>query len=298
MERLHPELAALLGFVEGLTEYLPVSSTGHLILVGHLFDFTGKVAASIDICIQLGAILAVVVYERGKLLAVFREAFQEQGHFRDMVASSQSNQLVPSSQQWKGLLAQSMKEHRSLWFLVGLGIAFCPAAMIGFFSHDWIEAHLFSPRIVAVSLIVGGLIILAVEWRPHRIRVTQLTHVGLRSAVGVGIAQCVALIPGMSRSGSTIVGGLLMGLDRKIATEYSFFLALPTMFAATGYKWFQSFHLLSFEEALALGIGLVVAFFVAWIVIAVFLAYVKRHTLRVFAYYRIALGSAWLLLLS
>ena len=178
-----------------------------------------------------------------------------------------------------------------MWFLLGLGAAFIPAAVVGLLTHEWIETYLFSPNTVAISLIIGGVIILVVETWPKTVKITQLEQVGLTAAVGVGIAQCMALIPGMSRSGSTIVGGLLLGLDRKVATEFSFFLALPTMFAATIYKLAQSIHLFGADDIFALLIGMFVSFLVAWAVIASFLTYVKRHTLKVFGYYRVVLGT-------
>ncbi|MER3425248.1 MAG: undecaprenyl-diphosphatase, partial [Nitrospiraceae bacterium] len=159
-------------------------------------------------------------------------------------------------------------------------------------THDWIEAYLFSPLTVAGALIGGGLIILLVETVRTRARVTQLNEVGIRTALGVGLAQCFALFPGISRSGATIVGGLLAGMDRKVATEYSFFLALPTMIVATSYKMLKSMDFLTQDDVLALALGLIVSFLVAWVVIAAFLAFVKQHSLRVFAYYRIVLGVA------
>ena len=283
MEQFGPGLAVLLGILEGLTEYLPVSSTGHLILAGHWLGFTGTVAVSVEICIQLGAVLAVVAYERTKILSLLSHANQERHSLqRDLQTSTSS--LVH-------LVRTSAGTHHHLWFLIGLGAAFVPAALVGLLAHGWIEEHLFSPRTVALSLIIGGIIILIVETRPKPIRCTVLERIGLSRAVGVGLAQCVALIPGMSRSGSTIVGGLLLGLERKVATEFSFFLALPTMFAATGYKFVQSYHLFDIQDLLALGIGLTVSFLVAWTVIAAFLTYVKRHTLKVFGYYRVVLGT-------
>lgn len=290
METFGPGVAGLLGLLEGLTEYLPVSSTGHLILFGHWLGFTGDIAVSVEICIQLGAVLAVVVYERTKLRSLLSHAHHEQQLLRrQLQASSPSPSL--------DLLKQSAAVHQHLWFLIGLGAAFVPAAVVGFFAHDWIEAHLFSPQTVAVSLIIGGLIILIVETWPKPIRCSELERIGLPTALGIGLAQCAALIPGMSRSGSTIVGGLLLGLDRKVATEFSFFLALPTMFAATGYKFVQSYHLFSAQDVLALAIGMMVSFLVAWAVIAAFLTYVKRHSLRVFGYYRVVLGTTILLVL-
>ena len=287
MDQFGPGLAVLLGILEGLTEYLPVSSTGHLILVGYWLGLTGPVAVSVEICIQLGAVLAVVAYERTKILFLLSHANQERHSLRRHLRTSASS--------WGESIRTSAGTHHHLWFLIGLGAAFVPAALVGLLAHGWIEAHLFSPRTVALSLIIGGIIILIVETWPKPVRCTVLEHIGLSRAVGVGLAQCVALIPGMSRSGSTIVGGLLLGLDRKIATEFSFFLALPTMFAATGYKFAQSYHLFNTQDLLALGIGLVVSFLVAWAVIAAFLGYVKRHTLKVFGYYRVVLGTIILL---
>ncbi|MDT7043517.1 undecaprenyl-diphosphate phosphatase [Candidatus Nitronereus thalassa] len=294
MDQFGPGLAALLGFLEGLTEYLPVSSTGHLILLGHWLGFTGDIAVSVEICIQIGAVLAVVVYERKKIAGLLRQGLLEQREFRQRLMAPQEPGTPHS---WQSTLRHSMVQHRNLWFLLGLGAAFIPAAIVGLIAHDWIEAHLFSPKTVAISLIIGGIIILVVETWPKTVKISQLEQVGLPAAIGVGLAQCVALIPGMSRSGSTIVGGLLIGLDRKVATEFSFFLALPTMFAATGYKLLQSFHLFSASDIIALLIGMVVSFLVAWVVIASFLTYVKRHTLKVFGYYRIVLGTIILMIL-
>ncbi len=291
MEQFGPGVAVLLGLLEGLTEYLPVSSTGHLILFGHWWGFTGRMAISVDICIQLGAVLAVVAYERTKILSLLSHANQERHLLQRQFHT------LPATAFFTHLLRVSAGTHHHLWFLIGLGAAFLPAALVGLLAHEWIEEHLFSPRTVALSIIIGGIIILIVEIWPKAVRCTVLEQIGLLRAVGVGLAQCVALIPGMSRSGSTIVGGLLLGLDRKVATEFSFFLALPTMFAATGYKFVQSYHLLNAQDVLTLIIGLVVSFLVAWAVIAAFLTYVKRHTLKVFGYYRVVLGAIILLLI-
>lgn len=283
MEQFGPGVAVLLGLLEGLTEYLPISSTGHLILFGHWLGLTGHVAISVEICIQLGAVLAVVAYERTKILSLLSQANQERHSLR--------RHLQASTSSLADLVRTSSGTHNHLWFLIGLGAAFLPAALVGLLAHEWIEEHLFSPRTVALSLIIGGIIILIVETWPKTVRCMVLEQIGLSRAVGIGLAQCVALIPGMSRSGSTIVGGLLLGLERKVATEFSFFLALPTMLAATGYKFVQSYHLFNAQDLLALGIGLGVAFLVAWAVIAAFLSYVKRHTLKVFGYYRVVIGT-------
>jgi undecaprenyl-diphosphatase len=283
MNEWGPALAVILGIVEGLTEFLPVSSTGHLILAGHAFGFTGEVAANAEISIQLGAILAVVAYEREKLKSLISCAYGEQAQLRQSLSG-------PAGTSRSAVIRRSMILHPHLWFLIGLGAAFLPAGLIGFATHGWIKAHLFSPQTVAVTSVLGGIIILFVEARRTVGTVQQLEQVRLRDAVFIGLAQCASLIPGMSRSGSTIIGGLLVGLDRKVATEYSFFLALPTLIIATCYQMWKSRDVFRSEDFVAVGIGLVVSFLVAWIVIAAFLTFVKRHTLRPFAYYRIVMG--------
>ncbi len=283
-----PELAVILGIIEGLTEFLPVSSTGHLILVGHALGFTGDIASNVEISIQLGSILAIIAYERTKLSSLASHALREQREFRARIAAR-------GKSAWPVLLEESIRNQPNLWFVLGLGLAFLPAALVGFLAHKSIKAYLFSPTTVAISLIVGGIIILVVERMQTRVRVKELLQVTPRSALWVGVAQCFSLIPGMSRSGSTIVGGLLAGLDRRVATEYSFFLALPTMIIATIYQMLKSQAAFSQDDFIALGIGLVVSFVVAWAVIAAFLTYVQRHSLSVFAYYRMVLGVVVLL---
>lgn len=278
-----PALAVILGIVEGLTEFLPVSSTGHLILVGHALGFTGDAAANAEISIQLGAILAVIVFEREKISRLLTGAWQEQAALQAMHRTGQHPACGT-------LIRQSMQAHPHLWFVIGLGLAFLPAASVGFLAHGWIKSVLFTPQTVAATSILGGIIILVVEARQPRVHTTQLDRVSIKSAFWVGVAQCASLIPGMSRSGSTIIGGLLAGLDRKVATEYSFFLALPTIIAATAYQVLKAKATFSQADYMALAIGMIVSFFVAWAVIAAFLTYVQRHTLRVFAYYRIVLG--------
>ncbi len=283
MAQWGPELAILLGVVEGLTEYLPVSSTGHLILVGHALGFTGDVASSVEISIQLGAILAVIVYEWEKIKHLASGALREQREFARLAAESR-----PFS--WNSTLSRSFGLHPNLWFVVGLGVAFLPAAAVGLAAHGWIKAQLFTPHTVALSSIVGGIIILTVEAKKRAPTIKELGQVTPVTALWVGIAQCASLIPGVSRSGATIVGGVLMGMDRKVATEYSFFLALPTLISATVYQFLKSHAAMTQADLAALGLGLFVSFLTAWGVIALFLNFVKRHTLRAFAYYRILLG--------
>lgn len=290
-----PGLAIILGIVEGLTEFLPVSSTGHLILVGHYLGFTGELAASIDIAIQLGSILAIVAYERAKLVSLLSGAVRDQASLRALIRSHGQPRRRLSRGAWTDVLRRSLAEHRDLWFLVALFMAFVPAAIVGLLTHRWIKTYLFMPATVAGALILGGLVILLAESRRAEPRLHDLRHVGLRSALAVGLAQCCSLFPGVSRSGATIIGGMLAGMDRRVATEFSFFLALPTMLAATTYQIYKARHLLTPDDAMALGLGLFVAFLVGWAVIAGLLAFVKHHTLRVFGYYRIVLGLIVLL---
>src|SRR5215217_3624200 len=282
MNEWGPALAIILGIVEGLTEFLPVSSTGHLILVGHALGFTGDVAANAEISIQLGAILAVIVFEREKIGRLVSGFVREQADLRHLAHHGR--------QPWPAVLQASMKAHANLWFVLGLGIAFLPAAVMGLIAHGWIKTYLFTPHTVAATSIIGGIIILVVESMKRPNRIMSLEQVTVIEAFWVGVAQCASLIPGMSRSGSTIVGGLLAGLDRKVATEYSFFLALPTIIAATVYETYKAKATFTDHDYVALGIGMMVSFLVAWAVIAAFLTYVQRHSLRIFAYYRIVLG--------
>ncbi len=290
MNEWGPTLAIILGIVEGLTEFLPVSSTGHLILVGHALGFTGDVAANAEISIQLGAILAVIVFEREKIGRLLSGAWREQKILRSTSANE------PSAA-WTDRLKASMRSHPNLWFLLGLGIAFLPAAILGLLAHGWIKSYLFTPQTVAATSILGGIIILIVEATKRTSHAMSLDQVSTVHAFWIGLAQCASLIPGMSRSGSTIIGGLLAGLDRKVATEYSFFLALPTIIAATIYETWKAQGTFTDHDFLALGLGMFVSFLVAWAVIAAFLTYVQRHTLRVFAYYRIILGILVILII-
>ena len=247
----------ILGVVEGLTEFLPISSTGHLILVGYALNFTGEQATSFEIVIQLGSILSVLVYFRRRL--------------------------------WQ-LLVGFPSDPVSRHLFAAIGVAFLPAAALGLTLHGWIEAHLFSPVTVAGALIAGGAVILLVEHNLGDRQITGVNQIRLSQAWWVGVAQCVSLFPGVSRSGATIIGGLLTGLDRTTATEFSFLLALPTMLAATGYKLLTSHSLLLQGDPLALPIGLAAAFLTGLAVVAGFLAYIKSHTFKPFAYYRIVLG--------
>ncbi|HLD13517.1 MAG TPA: undecaprenyl-diphosphate phosphatase [Burkholderiales bacterium] len=255
--------ALILGVVEGLTEFLPVSSTGHLIVVADAIGFTGERAKTFEIFIQLGSILGVVWFYRARV-----------------------TELVT------GL--HRKPEQR---FALNLLIAFLPAAIIGLALHKYIKAQLFSPVTVGAALIVGGFLILIIErWHQHRgARVHSMAEMTPADAFKVGIAQAFSLFPGTSRSGATIMGGLLAGLSRTTATEFSFFLAMPTMFAATLYDLYKNMHLLHVEDLPHFAVGFIVAFATALVVVRLFLGYVTRHNFTPFAWYRIGFGALVLL---
>ena len=252
-----PLIALLLGLVEGITEFLPISSTGHLILVERLCGFTGERAEVFAIFIQVGAVLAVVVEYRKRLVAMLGGAFS------------------PSSE-------------RTL--ITSVAIAFLPAAGIGLLTHHWISEHLFGPRTVAAALITGAIAIVAIErWKPAA-TVNRAEGVGPGRAALIGIAQCVSLWPGFSRSAATILGGLLCGLERKAATEFSFFLAIPTLGAATVWDLWKLRKALAAGDLAWLLVATAVSFVVAWATIRWLLRFVATHDLTPFAWYRIALG--------
>ncbi|HGM5579025.1 TPA: undecaprenyl-diphosphate phosphatase [Pseudomonas putida] len=249
--------AIILGIVEGLTEFLPISSTGHQIIVADLIDFGGERAMAFNIIIQLGAILAVVWEFRRK---IFEVVF--------------------------GLSSQP-KARR---FTANLLIAFMPAVVLGVLFADLIHEYLFNPITVAVALVVGGVIMLWAERRDHRIEVDHVDNMRWTHALKVGLVQCLAMIPGTSRSGSTIIGGLLFGLSRKAATEFSFFLAMPTMVGAAVYSGYKYRDLFQPADLPVFAIGFVVSFIFAMIAVRALLKFIANHSYAVFAWYRIAFG--------
>ncbi len=259
-------VATLLGIVEGLTEFLPVSSTGHLIVAGSLLGYTGEQAKAFDIVIQAGAILAVCWEFRARLWAVIRGFATE-----------------PQAQR----------------FVANVAIAFVPAAALGFLFGTHIKAVLFAPIPVACAFVVGAFVILWAErrqkTRPQTVRVDSVDAMRWTDALKVGIAQAFALIPGTSRSGATIIGGMLFGLSRPAATEFSFFLAIPTLFAATGYELAKNGSLLDVRSLPAFGVGFVAAFVSAFLCVRWLIRYVSRHDFTPFAYYRIIFGAVVLL---
>jgi undecaprenyl-diphosphatase len=261
-----PLTAFILGLVEGLTEFLPVSSTGHLIVIGDLLGFEGSFAKVFEVVIQLGAILAVCWMYRAKL--------------------------------WHTLLTLG-GDGGSQRFAINVLLAFLPAAVIGLFAHDFIKRVLFSPTVVAWAFIVGGIAILLVERYRPATRIASTETMPAATALKIGAFQCLAMIPGTSRSGATIVGALLMGVTREAATEFSFFLAIPTMAGATALDVWKARHDVVTGGWLLILIGFVVAFASALIVVRGLVGFVSRHGFAPFAWYRIVAGAGilgWLAL--
>jgi undecaprenyl-diphosphatase len=254
--------AFILGIIEGLTEFLPISSTGHLIIAGSLLGYTDGASRVFKIVIQLAAILAICWEYRAKIAHVAGGLGRDPqaGHFVKLVM-----------------------------------IAFMPAAVLGFLFHGVIKDHLFNPLTVAGALIVGGVLILLIERRNHRPRYESVEDMDWRAALKVGFAQSLAMFPGVSRSGSTIMGGLIFGLSRRAATEFSFFLAIPTMFAATAYDVYKNWTLLRAEDLPVFATGFVASFLAAFFSVRWLLRYISSHTFEVFAWYRIVFGVVVLL---
>lgn len=248
----------VIGIVEGITEFLPISSTGHMVLVGSIINFKGPFANLFEIFIQFGAILAVVVLYRKKIAASFRALRPGEFGFR----------------LWLGVLA-----------------AFIPAAVVGLIFNKKIEKYLFSPLPIACSLLVGGILLLLAERHYKNNRITAKPEdVTVKQGITIGIFQCLSLWPGFSRSASTIIGGWVVGMTTAAAAEFTFFLAIPTMFAASGYSLVKSGMTLNLSQIVCLIAGFVVAFLVALIVVKKFIEYLKQKPLRIFAYYRIVVG--------
>jgi len=256
--------AALMGVVEGLTEFLPISSTGHLILAGSLLSFDEAIGADrakvFQIAIQTGAILAVVLVYWQRLLAT---------------------------------LTGLASEPRAQRFALNVTIGFLPAVVLGLALGTAIQAHLFTPTVVATTFILGGFIILWAERRQSAavtVRISEVDDMSAADALKVGLLQCLALVPGTSRSGASIIGGMLMGLSRKAATEFSFFLGIPTLIGAGGYSLYKDRELLSAADVPLFGIGLAFSFLSAWLCVRWLLAYVSTHDFKPFAWYRIGFG--------
>jgi undecaprenyl-diphosphatase len=248
----------ILGLVEGLTEFLPVSSTGHLLLMDEILKFQGPPGHVFEIVIQLGAILAVVAVYFKRLWRVFSTA-----------SSDRSSQR----------------------FLLAVLVAFLPAMAIGAFAHGFIKAVLFNPVVVAISFIVGGFLILWIEKHAPEPATESVETMPLKTALGIGFIQCFAMIPGISRAGATIMGALMLKVERKVAAEFSFFLAIPTMAGATAFDLYKNIHNLSGNDSLVITSGFIVAFFSALVVVKTFIGFISRHGFAPFAWYRIAVGT-------
>jgi undecaprenyl-diphosphatase len=257
-------IAGLLGIIEGLTEFLPVSSTGHLILFVDLLHFQGPPGKTFEVMIQLGAILALVVLYFRKLLGIVL-----------------------------GLPTDPVARRFALVIILG----FLPAMVLGAAFHKQIKEVLFSPVIVATALIVGGIIILIVEEMQKRVLYNSVEEIPLRTGFLVGVAQALAMVPGVSRSGATIIGGLLLGIERRTAAEFSFFLSIPTMSAAFAYDAYKNRAEMSFDDAGLIAVGFVAAFIAALLVVKPFLNVVSKIGFAPFAFYRVALGTFVLALL-
>ncbi|MDR2551104.1 MAG: undecaprenyl-diphosphate phosphatase [Desulfobulbus sp.] len=248
----------VLGLVEGLTEFLPISSTGHLIIAGDLLNYTGEQAKTFEICIQLGAILAVCWLYRQRLMRVAVDVTREAG---------------------------------ARQFVINLIVGVLPSAVFGLLLHKLIKEYLFNPVVVALALIVGGLIIFLVERKQRKPRITTVEQMSAVDALKIGFAQIFSMIPGTSRSGATIIGGMLFGLSRQAATEFSFFLAIPTMFLATGYDVYKSWDTLAQQDLAFFAVGFVTAFLSALVAIKALIRYVAHHDFTIFAWYRVVFGA-------
>ena len=255
-------VAAALGVLEGLTEYIPVSSTGHLLLAGHFLGFTSP-GGMFEVVIQLGAILAILSLYAARLAVIFGTA---------------------------------RRDPRAMRFIVAVALAFLPAVVVGVLAHDFIKAVLFgSPRLIAWSLIMGGLVLLAVDRLALKPRYSDVMDFPLGMAVKIGIVQCLAMIPGVSRSGATIVGALLLGADRRAAAEFSFFLSMPTMAAAVGFDLLKGGAAVDATLWAEIAVGFVAAFVVGVIVVKWMMGYITTHGFALFGWWRIMVGSAALM---
>ena len=257
-------VAGILGLIEGLTEFIPVSSTGHLLLAGHFmgFESAGK---TFEVVIQLGAVLAIITLYAAKLWQVFSTAHRDPAAMR---------------------------------FIVSVALAFAPAVVLGVLAHDFIKSVLFeSPRLIAVMLILGGVVLLFVDRLAPVAIHHDATQIPFRKALAIGFIQCLALVPGVSRSGSTIVGALMLGVDKRAAAEFSFFLSMPTMAGAFAYDLYKNRDVLDFSALTDIAVGFVFAFITALIVARWVLGYVSQHGFALFGWWRIIVGSAALMAL-
>ena len=255
--------AVILGIIEGLTEFIPVSSTAHLLLTSYLIDFQSIKNGTFEIVIQLGAILAICVVYHKKLISI--------------------------------LLNLHQRKERNL--VINIALAFLPAAIIGLLLHSLIKQFLFSNLVIAFALIFGGILMIIIDSKKRKFSVTEIENIKPKTAFYIGLFQCLAMIPGFSRSGATIIGGLLVGLERKVATEFSFFLAIPTIAAASVYDLIKNYSEIDFSGIQLILLGLISSFISAILVIKWFINFVGKNNFVPFGVYRIALGTLILLLI-
>ncbi|MBZ9688871.1 undecaprenyl-diphosphate phosphatase [Clostridium estertheticum] len=259
--------AIIIAIVEGVTEFIPISSTGHMIIVGNMINFKGAFANSFEVVIQLGAILAIIVLYWNKI--------------------------------WSSVVEFFKAKPSGIKFWTNIIVAFLPAAVFGFLLKDKIEEYLFNPGTVALALVVGGILMIIIENKfRHLDKTKSIEKITIKQSFKIGLFQCFALWPGMSRSASTIMGGWICGVSTVAATEFSFFLAIPTMVGATALTLFKSGMNFSSGEIITLVIGFVTAFLVALIVVEKFVSYLKKKPMKVFAIYRIIVGIALLFLIK
>ncbi|MFI5000043.1 MAG: undecaprenyl-diphosphate phosphatase [Reyranellales bacterium] len=255
----------LIGVIEGLTEFLPVSSTGHIILAEDLLHFEGPPGKVFEIVIQLGAILAVVFLYRAKI--------------------------------WATVIGVTRRERPALRFAGAVLLSFLPAAIVGVAAYKYIKTVLFNSWVVAIAFIVGGIAILVIERFAQRPRIKSVDDVDLKTALFIGVCQCLAMIPGVSRSGATIMGARALRVDRATAAEFSFFLAMPTMIGATVYDLYKNWSTLDLSGSAMIAVGFIAAFLSALVVVGPFVRFISRHGFAVFAWYRMVVGVAALALL-
>jgi undecaprenyl-diphosphatase len=259
--------SVILGIVEGLTEFLPISSTGHLILVNQFITFSKDFTNMFDYVIQLGAIFSVIIYFWHKL-----------NPFSKQKTTVERNQTF------------------DLWKKTIVGVI--PAVIIGKLFQESVEEFLFNPVTVSIALVVGGIFLIIIENRSKTAKIASMEQLSYQTAFTIGLIQCAALIPGTSRSAATIIGAMLLGASRVVATEFSFFLAIPSLAGATLYYMLKTGFTMTSQELGILAVGFIVAFLVAWLVIAGFMRFIRKHDLKPFAYYRIILGGLILLYFS
>ncbi|MDA7705508.1 undecaprenyl-diphosphate phosphatase [Rickettsiales bacterium] len=249
--------AIILGIIEGLTEFLPISSTAHLIIAAKIINFNEIENNIFEIAIQLGAILAVVFLYRNKIIKIIN--------------------TLPNNKD-------------SQQFTLNIICAFIPTAIIGFLLYPIIKTHFFSLKIIAISLIIGGIIILIIEKAKITIKFNKIEEINIKNSILLGLLQSLAIIPGTSRSGATIMGGLILGMRREVATEMSFFLAIPTIFAATIYDLYKNYDLLNIDHLFIISVGFISAFISSIIIIRWFINFISKNDFKIFAYYRIIIG--------